>query len=418
MSISGSMFNAKTALDAFGESMGVIGHNIANLNTVGFKSSRTEFADILPTIMGALELGHGVRVSDVNGPFQQGAIETTESVTDLAIEGGGYFVLNNAKGDTFYTRAGQFHLNNIQELVNPEGLNLQGAAGNISLAGVATVPATATNALALALNLDATAVTPAVAFPVGTDASPTAWISASNFSAIAPVYDSAGQSHDLTFLFRQSAPNTWDYQVVAARSELDSLAPTSTDLRQVSTGGTLVFSSDGTFNPAASTIPDIGGLSWVGGASSQTISASSLNFAGTVQYGEPSELLSVSQDGSAEGLLDGITIDGQGMITAHYSNGQFRVIDNIVLATFPNADGLDPLGDTLLAQSVDSGAAQIGQPGQGGGGSILSEALELSTVDLAREFVSLITSQRSFQMNSRVITVADEMFTVAADLKR
>ena len=94
------------------------------------------------------------------------------------------------------------------------------------------------------------------------------------------------------------------------------------------------------------------------------------------------------------------------------------MIDNIVLATFPNGDGLDPLGDTLLAQSVDSGAAQIGQPGQGGGGSILSEALELSTVDLAREFVSLITSQRSFQMNSRVITVADEMFTVAADLKR
>ena len=108
--------------------------------------------------MGALELGHGVRVSDVNGPFQQGAIETTENVTDLAIEGGGYFVLNNANGDTFYTRAGQFHLNNIQELVNPEGLNLQGAAGNISLAGVATVPATATNAMALALNLDATAV--------------------------------------------------------------------------------------------------------------------------------------------------------------------------------------------------------------------------------------------------------------------
>ena len=141
MSIAGSMFTAKTALDAFGESMGVIGHNIANLNTVGFKSSRMDFADILPTITGELETGHGVRVSDVSGPFQQGAIETSANVTDLAIEGGGYFLLNNANGDTYYTRAGQFHLNNLQQLVNPEGLTLQGAAGNISLAGVSTVPA-------------------------------------------------------------------------------------------------------------------------------------------------------------------------------------------------------------------------------------------------------------------------------------
>jgi flagellar hook protein FlgE len=417
MSIAGSMFTAKTALDAFGESMGVIGHNIANLNTVGFKSSRMDFADILPTIMGELETGHGVRVSDVSGPFQQGAIETSENVTDLAIQGGGYFVLHNANGDTFYTRAGQFHLNNIQELVNPEGLNLQGAAGNISLAGVVTVPATVTSALALALNLDATAVTPAAAFPVGTDASQTAWISASNFSAIAAIYDSAGQSHDLTFLFRQSAPNTWDYQVVAARSELDPLAPTSTDLRQVGMGGTLVFSSDGTLNLGASTITDISGLSWVGGAGSQTISASNLNFAGTVQYGGSSALLSMSQDGSAQGLLTGIRIDGQGVITAQYSNGQFRLIDTVMLAIFPNGDGLDPLGDSLLAQSVDSGAAQVAPAGQGGRGSILSGGLELSTVDLAQEFVSLLTSQRSFQMNSRVITVADEMFTVAADLK-
>ena len=418
MSIAGSMFNAKSALDAFGESMGVIGHNIANLNTVGFKSSRMDFADILPTITGELETGHGVRVSDVSGPFQQGGIETSVNATDLAIQGGGYFVLNNADGDTYYTRAGQFHLNNIQQLVNPDGLTLQGAAGNISLAGVSTVPGNATSALALALNLDATSVTPASDFPVGPDAGQMAWLSASNFSTIATIYDSAGESHDLTFLFRESAPNDWDYRVVAPKSELDPLAPTSTDLRQVSTGGTLVFSSDGTLNLASSTITDIGGLSWVNGANSQTISAGSLNFAGTVHYGEPSALLSFSQDGYAQGLLSGITIDGEGAITARYSNAHFRLVDNIMLATFPNADSLEPLGDTLLAQSVNSGAAQIAKPGQGGRGSILSEALELSTVDLAREFVSLITSQRSFQMNSRVITVGDEMFTVAADLKR
>lgn len=418
MSIAGSMSNAKTALDAFGESMAVIGHNIANLNAVGFKSSRTDFADILPTLMGEIETGHGVRLSDIRSPFQQGAVETTENVTDLAIEGNGYFVLNDINGNTFYTRAGQFHLNNNQELVNPDGLNLQGAAGNISLAGATTLPAVVTSSLALALNLDAASVTPASAFPVGPDADSTAWLTASNFSTIAPVYDSTGESHDLIFLFRKSAPNSWDYRVVAARSELDPLAPTSSDLRQVSAGGTLVFSSDGSVNLAASTITDISALDWVSGSRSQTISAPSLNFAGSLQYGAPSALLSMSQDGSAPGLLTGIRIDSQGVITAQYSNGQFRAIDNIVLATFPNSEGLDPLGDTRLAESVDSGAAEIAQAGQGGRGDVLAGALELSTVDLSREFVSLLISQRSFQMNSRIITVADEMLTVAADLKR
>lgn len=127
MSIAGAMFTAQTAIDAFSESMAVTGQNIANLNTVGFKPSRMDFADILPTTLGELETGHGVRVSDIHSPFQQGGIETSESITDLAIEGGGYFMLKDANRDNSYTRAGQFHLDNNQALVNPGGLILQGS---------------------------------------------------------------------------------------------------------------------------------------------------------------------------------------------------------------------------------------------------------------------------------------------------
>lgn len=416
MSISGSMYTASSALDAFGDSMQVVGHNIANLNTVGFKASRIEFADLFPTIEGELEFGHGVRVASVDGQFQQGSVETTVGATNLAIDGNGLFVLRDATGGTFYTRAGEFHLDRANNLVNPEGLFVQGAAGNLSLANSLTLPGQATSSLNLDFNLDASSTPPTASFPAGPDASQSAWFGASNFSLIATVYDSLGNAHDLTFLFSKSAPNTWDYQVVAQRSELDVSAPSSTELRQVSAGGTLVFNSDGSFNTGLSTVTDINGLSWVSGAS-QTISAGSLGLSSATQYAQTSTLRSFVQDGFASGALSSIAIDGQGVITGRYSNGNVSVLDTIQLAMFANAQGLDPMGDTLFVPSLESGAAQVGQPSQGGRGNIISGALELSTVELAEEFVSMITSQRAFQMNSRVITVADEMYSVAADLK-
>ena len=417
MSITGSMFIAQTAIDAFSESMNITGHNIANLNTVGFKASRLEFADIMPSIWEAFESGHGVQIADATRSFRQGAIETTSSVTDLAVDGAGFFVLRDANGESFYTRAGGFHVDENGNLVNPSGLLVQGAAGNISLANLKTIGATPTTQVQLAFNLDASSVTPATPFPLGPDASENTWFSASNFSLVTPIFDDGGQSHDLIYLFRKSGPNTWDYRVVAARNELDPLALTSTELTQVSPGGTLTFTSNGGLDVAGSAIGDISGLSWVGGGTTQPISGTSQDLTGTVQYGRPSGLLSMRQDGAFEGRFTGLRIDGQGVITAQYSNGQSRLLDTLVLATFPNVEGLNPLGDSLLDETLESGAAQIAAAGQNGRGSILSGALELSTVDLAREFISLLVSQRSFQMNSRVITIADEMLTVATDLK-
>ena len=168
MSILGSMFTAQTAIDAFGDAMGIAGDNIANLNTIGFKASRQSFADLLPTVDAAFEVGHGVRLATVSRPFQQGAIESSENVTDLAIQGNGYFVLKNASGAAFYSRAGQFQLDQDRNLINPAGLFLQGLGGNISLGTTAaTIAAQETSQLGLEFNLDASAATPASSFPAG-----------------------------------------------------------------------------------------------------------------------------------------------------------------------------------------------------------------------------------------------------------
>ena len=417
MSIVGSLFVASGALDTLSNAISVAGDNIANLNTIGFKASRSEFADLLSTIDGQIEIGHGVRLADVSKMFQQGALETTQSVTDLAIEGGGFFILKNGAGETFYSRAGEFQLDANGNLVNPLGLFLQGASGNISLGAALTLPAQATTNLGMKVSLDAAAATPGAAFPAGPDASSAAWNSAGNFSLVTTVYDSAGAAHDLTFVFRKNGANSWEYRVLGKRSELDAGAPTSTDLRDVGADGTLLFNSDGSFNTAGSTVSGITGVTWVGGGT-QTIAPGSLSFDGSVQYAQPSSLMSLSSDGYGVGFLTGVGIDGSGAITGRYSNGATRPIGTIDLANFASPEGLDPAGDGLYRETAQSGAALTGAPGQNGLGNLVAGALEMSNVDLAREMVTLITSQRGFQINSRVITLADQMYAAAAQLKQ
>lgn len=417
MSISGSMLVAGGALGAYGDALAVTGDNIANFNTVGFKASRFTFADLLPDSDGSIETGNGVRLADFTKPFQQGALETTPNVTDLAISGNGFFVVRDPATNTlFYTRAGQFHLDAAGRLVNEADLALQGSAGDISIGASLSAPAQATTSAAIELNLDAGAITPATPFPGSADASSEAWMAASNFSSVVTVYDGLGAGHDLTFLYRRTAPDTWEYRVVAPRKELDAGAPNSAELRQVSAPGTLVFDGSGQFDAAASTLTDISGLNWVNGVS-QTLGAANLSFAGSVQFGQPSFVFSAVQNGFGAGSFTGMTIDEQGVLTGHFSNGATQALGGIVLATFANLDDLDPQGATLFLPSVESGAAQTGVPDQNGFGQIASGTLELSTVDLAQQFIALINSQRAFQVNSRVVTTADQMYALAAQLK-
>ena len=417
MSITGSMGVASGAMAAYGNALAVTGDNIANLNTVGYRESRYTFADLMPTFDGRIESGDGVRLADVTKPFQQGGFESTANSMDLAISGNGFFVVRDSLSNTlYYTRAGEFHLDNAGRMVNEADLILQGSAGDIVIANGLTAPAQATSNLSLQLNLDASSATPATALPAGPDAPANSWFAGSNFSSTTTIYDSLGDSHDLTFVYRLTAPNTWEYRVLAPRDQLDATTPDSTDLRQVSAPGTLAFNSVGQLDSGASTLTDISGLNWTNGAT-QAIAAASLSFTGTVQFAQPSTVYAATQNGMAAGAFTGLTIDDQGNVNGHFSNGTSQVLGVIALANFINIDDLDAVGDTLFSPTFESGVALSGVANQNGLGGLVAGTLELSTVDLAKQFVALINSQRAFQVNSRVVTTADQMYAIAAQLK-
>ena len=430
MSITSALYTGVSSLLSFGNSMAVIGNNVANVNTVGFKASRAEFADLLSTVDRGLEIGRGVNLAAVSRPFLQGALQVTESITDLAIQGSGLFIVKNSSGSSFYTRAGQFTLDENGNLANPEGLTVQGfqggagtpggQLGDITIDRTLVLPAVVTTTIGLAANLDAAASVPTAALPVdavGTEETKANWVAASNFSTVATTFDSLGEAHDLTFLFRKSAANEWSYRVGANAGEITG--GTAGQLRQVSApGGRLAFNDDGSLNSAGSTtITQIGAIAWANGASSQTITAANVQFAGTTQFALPSSVRSLSQDGAESGSLIGIEIDDEGVISGQFSNSGIMDLYQIALADFSSEEGLEALGDSLFTQSLDSGVAQIGASGTNGLGTMVSRAVEISTVDLAREFVSMINSQRAFQVNSRVVTVADRMYDEAVNLK-
>jgi len=243
----------------------------------------------------------------------------------------------------------------------------------------------------------------------------------SNFSTVVTIYDSLGQGHDLTVLFRKTATaNEWDYRVVANGGEIT--AGTAGQLQQVNgAGGKLAFNPDGTLDTTAPTntlVTAVGAIAWANGASSQTIAAANFLFTGTTQFSLPSSVSSLSQDGTRAGVLKGINIGNDGVITGAFTTGGTQPLYRLALGDFANPEGLTHLGNSLFLESADSGPVLFGNPADGSFGTVLSGSLELSTVDLATEFVKMVTTQRGFQASSRTITVTDTLLEEVANLKR
>jgi flagellar hook protein FlgE len=426
MALTGALFAGVSGINANGNAMNIIGDNIANVNTIGFKSSRAVFFDLLSADIGGTKVGLGSRLADAQRPFVQGGVETTNSPTDMAIQGRGLFVLRDTAGASFYSRAGQFVLDDQGNLVNPAGLRVQGfgldSAGNINtgltdiVINQTVIEPTPTSIITSTANLDATATTPIPTFPVGVPPSglPAAWFAGANFSTVLTVFDSLGQGHDLTYLFRKTAANTWDYRVVANATEVGG---TAGNLQQVSSG-TLGFNANGSLNAGATTINPIGAVAWANGASAQTITAADQNFLGTTQYAQASSVSVLNQNGSASGVLRGINIGTDGTITGQFTTGGTQPLFRVALADFASPEGLTHLGNSLFLESQQSGPRLIGAPDNGGFGTVLSGSLELSTVDLATEFVKMVTTQRAFQASSRTITVTDTLLEEVSNLKR
>ena len=434
MALTGALFSGVSGINSNGNALNIIGDNIANVNTVGFKSARAVFFDLLSVEVGGSKIGTGSRLAAATRSFVQGGIETTNSSTDLAIQGRGMFILKDTQGGTFYSRAGQFGLDEQGKLTNPSGLLVQGiqldpdgnptsGVTNIVL-GQSVVPPSETTTMSVVANLDATAAEPTPAIPAdapGTSSAPGNWFAASSFSTVLTIFDSLGEGHDLTILFRKTATaNEWDYRVLANGAEISG--GTAGELEQVNAaGGKLAFNPDGSLDTTAPTntlITALGAVTWANGATAQTIAAADILFDGTTQFALPSSVSVLNQDGSRAGVLKGINIGNDGIITGLFTTGGTQPLYRLALGDFTNPEGLTHIGNSLFLESPDSGPVLMGSPADGSFGTVLSGSLELSTVDLATEFVKMVTTQRGFQASSRTITVTDTLLEEVANLKR
>jgi flagellar hook protein FlgE len=427
-----SLYTAISGMNANGTSLSVISDNIANMNTVGFKKSVVSFADILSQtlsgVSGTYQVGRGVIVNNVIGIFTSGQIESTTNSLDLAIDGDGFFLLND-NGARVYSRAGNFSVNKDGYIINANGAFLQGyladvygnvtgEIGNLKITSnlIPAVPTTEANIIVNLNSQDPIQTSPFTLDKNGDSINndPGNY----NSSLSLTVYDSQGGEHLITIYFVKTAPNTWDANFVYE----DPANP-----GQLILAGTnvLTFNTDGTLanDNSATTISFNFGTSV---SSPQTIifnfgtgtSEGGDGLNGTTQYASSFSISNIIQNGYASGYLINVSIDSTGNLNGIFSNGQTKILGKVALARFNNPAGLEKLGRNMFAQSSESGNAIISTPATSGLGRILSNALELSNVDLAEEFVKMITAQRGFQANSRVVTTTDELMQELVNLKR
>ncbi|HEY4969541.1 MAG TPA: flagellar hook protein FlgE [Steroidobacteraceae bacterium] len=398
---------ALSGLTAASSDLDVTANNIANADTVGFKESRAQFADVYAA--GAVNLnnsviGQGVRLSSTAQQFTQGNISTSSSNLDLAISGDGFYTLKDANGYV-YSRNGQFGEDKSGNVISSTGQALQvypplitggfntGTLSNLNLQTAQSAPLATTTGTVI-LNLPANTVPPNGPF-LATDST------TYNQSTSTTVYDSLGNAYPATLYFSAVAalpltvppvamvPNTWTVNMTVGGQPAGS--------------GNLVFN-----NAGAVTTPVNGQLPFTytppNGASPM---AMSFNFGATTQYGGQFGVTSIVQNGYATGQLSTVAIDPTGVVSAVYTNGRSTQLGQLALANFPNPQGLKELGDTNWSETFTSGTVVSGVAGSAGFGSIQSGALEASNVDLTTQLVDMITAQRAFQANAQVITTAN-----------
>jgi flagellar hook protein FlgE len=437
MSITKTMYTGVSGMNAMGRAIAVVGDNIANVSTTGYKAERAIFADLLGrSMMSTDQAGSGVRMAAITREFAQGTLMTTDSPTDLALNGKGFFIVDgNLAGQqgNFYTRAGQFSLDNQGNLVDPQGFVVQGylvnSAGTIdnqltdlTIANNTVPPQQTTD---VTINAQLNSNENVQTFDINDPGDETS----SSQQTPVTVYDSLGNAHQADVYFTKTADNAWEWHAVVDQGEIGGTPGVNAEVAN----GQLTFTTDGQLD----TSTDI--QAWTDtftGASPQTVSfnfgdplvSGGTGTAGSVQYAgaDPSAGsgttgnvgAAVTQNGYASGDLVGVGVQNNGDVMAIYTNGEQRMVGQVAVATF-EADGqLARAGDNLWMATQESGEARVGNAATGSAGSITASALEMSTVDLAEEFVNLIAYQRGFQANSRTITTADQMYQEAVNLKR
>ncbi len=388
---------ALSGLNAAASQLDVVGNNIANSQTVGFKGSSVQFADVYT---GA-KVGQGVRVSGVLQDFSNGTLESTGRNLDLGINGAGFFRFLQGE-QIVYSRNGQLTLTKEGYLENAQGARLTGFPAGVGTGGqpqVLQVPAGGMNASATTgvdatFNLDAES-------DIITDAFDPADDDTYSYANTATVYDSLGVQHTMTLYFVKTGENEW-----AVHSAVDGTVDAANT-------GELRFNSNGTLDEANSTFPDYS-FAMNNGADDVMFG---INFDGTTQFGQEFDLGSLDQNGYTAGSLVGVTVDDDGNIIGNYANEQSQVLGTLALANFRNPEGLQPAGDNAWVETGTSGQPLLGLAGTGMFGNVESQALEVSNVDLTSELVDLIIAQRNYQANTQTIKVQDEVLQNAVNLR-
>lgn len=481
MSLSSSLFSGISGLSTLGNAMQIIGDNIANVNTVGFKGSSFAFQDLLSqsvsTLSGTSQVGRGTALGDIQASFAQGSFESTGNTTDLAIGGDGFFVLKEQGTENlYYSRAGNFNFNESGYLTNPEGYVVQGwqldnngdDVGSITdiVMSSFTSPPQPSDNVEVIVNLDSagkngSALDSLASAWDGTNPIPLA-DTAYEYQTTIRAYDSLGSTHDVTLYFdKADALSAYEFIVTCNPAEDNrAIFGATGEAEGMLARGLLEFNSgsgvienidlwqftgtgsggDGidlsaaanwtqqdeasdlsngyfTFSPgflSGGTTQDIelnlgsryDGTNWVNTSLSST------------QYASGSTTTFQSANGYGAGDLEGVNVDVDGVITGSYSNGQLIPLYRVGLAKFQNTQGLFKEGGNLYSETRQSGSAITNKPGTNGLGSIAPNALEQSNVDIANELVKMITTQRGFQANSKIITVTDQMLSELINIKR
>lgn len=397
-----------SGLNSSSKNLDVIGHNIANANTVGMKASRAEFAEVYASSInasGGTNSGIGVTVAATTQMFTQGNITVTGNDLDVAINGSGFYELTMPNGSMAYSRAGMFKLNNEGQVVtniggqlmgyptDSEGTRLSFTTQPLSLPTGGPIPARATSSIAAEFNLDARA-------PVAATATPPTPLATYGTSVIA--YDPQGLEIPVGLAFSKTGVNQWSVYTSVNGSD-----------PALSTPFTLDFNTDGTLN-STSVIPPLTVASPTNPAVTFPVD---LNFGSVTQFGIDFAVNNLQQDGYRPGELTSLKINESGVITASYSNGQTRAAGQIALVNFRNVQGLQPTGNGNWQANFATGEPVHGAPGEGKFGSLRSGALEDSNIDITGELVSMMTAQRAYQANAQTIKTQDQVFSTLLNLR-
>ncbi|MGB6059868.1 MAG: flagellar hook protein FlgE [Microthrixaceae bacterium] len=420
-----SMFSAVSGLRNHQTMMDVVGNNIANVNTAGYKSSTTVFQDVLSqTLRGSgratsttggtnpAQIGLGSKVAGITTNFSQGSLQLTGRATDFAIQGDGFFVVNQG-GRQLYTRSGSFSPDALGRLVTQEGALLQGWSADAS-GGVNSSGAIGNIVIPIGDVLEPIQTT---SVTMGGNLPSDAEIGAMIANSV-EVHDAQGNPVTVRFEFTKTAADSWDavYRHVDSAGVLNPAPPAA---GTAMAGGTMTFNATGELTSGYALTIAGGSIPGFGAGADITVNLGSVGEPNRLtQFGSLSSLAIAGQDGTAAGLLQSFTVGQDGTIVGSYSNGRNRVVGQIALATFTNPEGLEKSGGSSYRDSINSGLAQIGVAGEGGRGLLSSGTLEMSNVDLASEFTNLIVAQRGFQANSRVVTTSDELLQEVVNLKR